>query len=238
MRPRRVLVVDDDSSVRRMFCRRLSTEGFQTFPAASGVDALSRIQLLKPDLALIDIGMSGIDGVQVLKIMRSHPDTMSIPAILMTGMPIPEGALQAISDNLGSGPIFVKGDFNVLLRRINDSLARATPVPNNAAADHALRNGPLLLDLIRREVFVDGRHVPHLTAKRFDVLLALLRHGKPMTQEQLLAVVWANVGDLKAVQMAVARLRGDLKLFPTIQIKTAGRTYELIVLAAVPSPSR
>lgn len=187
-----------------------------------------------PDIALIDIGLGGIDGVQVLKIMRSHPATMKISAILMTGLPIPPGALQAISENLGAGPIHVKGDLQDLVGRINESLT-GTVLPALASTTHVLRRGPLELDLARRKVLVGGHVVPNVTAKLFDVLLALFEHPGPVSQAELLSAVWAGQGDLKAVQMAVGRLRADLKLFPSVQIKTSGRAYELLVLPAVPS---
>lgn len=233
--PRLVLVVDDDQPVRRTICRCLEISGFRTIAAPAGLAALKRIRRLKPDLVLVDIGMPGLDGVKVVQIMRQSPATVSIPAILMTGLPIPAGALQVISESLGAGPIYVKDDFFKLPDRINASLARSEPVPAHRA-DHIIRRGPLALDLIRREVFVEGRHLPHLTAKLFDVLLALVRNGGTMSQEELWAEVWKSTADLKAVQMAVSRLKSVLKLFPIIQIRTFGRAYELIVLSD-PSPS-
>ena len=89
MRTRKILVVDDDESQRHIFCRRLSVEAYEVVVANSGLDALTRIQDLRPDLVLADISMPRIDGIELLRIMRKAPQTAAIPVILMTGMPVP-----------------------------------------------------------------------------------------------------------------------------------------------------
>lgn len=92
-----------------------------------------------------------------------------------------------------------------------------------------LRRGPVSLDLIHREIEIDGLRLPRLASRRFDLLLALFRHQKPMDQASLLLEVWGMERDLKVVQMTVARLREDLRSFPAIQIRTTAHCYELII---------
>jgi two-component system alkaline phosphatase synthesis response regulator PhoP len=184
-----------------------------------------------------DIGMPKIDGIQMLKIMRSAPQTAMIPVILMTGMPIPDRLLEAAAENLKAGPIHVKGDFNRLFDRINNSPrfpAQGTP----AADPHLFHKGPVTADLIRREVIVAGRQAPHLTAKRFDVLLCLLRHDGLVDQDVLLSEVWGHKGngDLRTVRVTILRLREDLRDFPALQIKTEGHSYQLVVTALPTEP--
>lgn len=225
----KILVVDDEEAQRRLFCRRLNVEKFQTFSADSGLDALTRIQSLRPDVVLADISMPKIDGIQMLKIMRSAPQTATIPVILMTGMPLPESLLKAAADGLRVGPIHVKGDFQTLFDRINDILGMPASVAPTDGDGHMLHKGPISVDLIHREVVVAGRQVPRLSAKRFDLLLSLLRHEGPVDQDKLLNDVWGHKGDLKSVQMTVARLREDLRIFPALQIKTDAHSYELVI---------
>lgn len=230
-RVQKILVVDDDEIQRRLFSRRLILEKFEIFTANSGLDALPRIQELRPDLVLADIGMPQIDGIQMLKIMRQVPKIAAIPVILMTGMPIPESMLQAAADGLKAGPILMKGNFQQLLERINNILKLpAHEAANTSPNAHILHKGPVIVDLIHREVTVAGdRVVPRLTAKRFDVLLCLLRHDGPVDQDALLNDVWGHRGDIKLVQMTVSLLREHLRDFPALQIKTEGHSYKLVI---------
>lgn len=233
-RVRKILIVDDDESQRRLFSRRLSIEKFDILTATSGFDALARIKTLRPDVVLADISMPKIDGIQMLKIMRSSPQTATIPVILMTGLPVPESLLKAAADGLRAGPIHVKGDFQTLFDRINNILGMPASVAPADGEGHMLHKGPVSVDLIHREVVVAGRQVPRLSAKRFDLLLSLLRHEGPVDQDKLLNDVWGHKGDLKSVQMTVARLREDLRVFPALQIKTDAHSYELVI-ASLPT---
>lgn len=231
-RVRKILVVDDDETQRQLFSRRLSIEKFEILTATSGFDALTRIKTLRPDLVLADIGMPKIDGIQMLKIMRSAPQTAMIPVILMTGMPIPESMLQAAADGLKAGPIYVKGNFNQLFDRIKNILrfpAQGTP----ASEPHLFHKGPVTVDLIHHQVIVAGHQAPRLTAKRFDMLLCLLRHDGPVDQDVLLNEVWSHkgTGDLRSVRVTILRLREDLRDFPALQIRTEGHSYQLVVSA-------
>src|SRR5689334_19998734 len=81
--PRRILVVDDEYTQRRLFSRFLSSRGFQPITAASGPDALAKARLLRPHLALLDISMPVMDGVHVLKRLRADPAVAGMPVILM-----------------------------------------------------------------------------------------------------------------------------------------------------------
>lgn len=224
-------MVDDDEAQRRLFSWHLGLEKFDISTANSGLDALTCIQALHPDLVLADISMPQIDGIQMLKIMRQVPRVAMIPVILMTGMPVPESMLQAAADGLKAGPIHVKGNFEQLFDRIKDILGQPTQAARaEASPEHAFRKGPVTVDLLHQEVTVAGRPVPALATKRFNLLVALLRHDGLVTQDVLLTEAWGHKsGDLKLVQMTVARLRDDLKDFPALQIRTEAHSYELLI---------
>jgi DNA-binding response OmpR family regulator len=235
---RKILVVDDEEDQRRVFCRRLSLEGFEVFASDSGLDAIARVQELHPDLVLADIGMPKIDGVQVLKIMRSAPQTATIPVILMTAMPIPASVLQAAADGLHAGPIHVKDNFQALLDRINNIFDRSLVPADEPGPDVRLfHRGMISVNVMHRDVIVAGRRLPRLSAKRFDLLLALLRHAGPVDQNVLLRDVWGHRGDLKLVQITILRLREDLRNFPALQIKTEAPGYELVVSSLPANPN-
>ena len=222
-------MVDDKYLQRQLYYRLFGVKGYQVFTAASGFDALDRIRGLRPDFVLADIDMRGMDGIKLYKILRSRPETAGIPVILMTGMPVPDSLVQAAADGLGASPIWIKGDFIGLLSRIDGLLAEPTSMRgvHVGRERYVLAKGDVSFDLIHRVVLVAGRAVPELSAKCFDVLLALFRHEGPMSQEDLQVDVWACECDLKTVQVAVYRLRKSLKGFPAIQIRTDTDTYEL-----------
>lgn len=226
----RVLVVDDEFAQRRLLCRLLGVEGYRTFSVSCSINAIGKIRRLRPDLVLADISMPGMDGIKLFKILRSHPETAAVQVILMTGKSIPECVIQAAADGLSAGQIYKKADIKGLLARIKGMLGTPAPASAHSGPDsHILSKGTVSLDLIHRTVRVDGRLVPRLAAKRFDVLLALFRHDGPMSQQELQVDVWACQCDLKTVQMTVGRLREDLKDFPALQIRTDAHTYQLLI---------
>ncbi|MBI5200125.1 MAG: response regulator transcription factor [Elusimicrobia bacterium] len=222
----RVLVVDDDPLDRTAFCSQLNAQGFNTFSAASGSDALRKLKELHADLVLADVGMADMDGIQLLCAMRKEPELSGIPVILMTGIPVPSSMLEATSESLGSGPIYVKGDTRELADRINHTLH---PPAAPARSPSSNRRGSISIDPLRRQVFVAGQLIPQLPPKRFDLLFALFRRTGPVPQQDLLDEVWGPEGDLKVVQMTTARLRDDLRRYPELQIRTEAHSYELLI---------
>lgn len=236
---RRVLVVDDENSQRVLFARIFGARGYQAFTADSALDALGKVHDLCPDLVLADICMPGVDGIFLYKALRAHRETAAIPVLLMTGTSIPASVTLAAANGLGAAAIYFKNDLKGLLAAVDGALE----VPAASVGGHTDRGGHILckgsvsFDLIHRTASVDGRPVPRLAAKRFDVLLAMFRHDGPMSQEELLAEVWGGECDIKTVQMTVARLRADLKTFRALQIRTDAQTYQVLV-SSKPAPAR
>ena len=91
---RRVLVVDDDQHVRPMLVRTLERAGFQALEAASGLEAIDRVQRDVPDLILLDIRMPDMDGYEVLRWLKRHPVHRQIPVVVLTASDLGDAVRQ------------------------------------------------------------------------------------------------------------------------------------------------
>lgn len=179
---------------------------------------------MQPHLALIDISMPGMDGIQLLRLLRSDPATAAMAVILMTGLSIPESFMEAAAENLKAGPIYAKCQSLVFLeRRIQSELLLGT-VP----ADDCLRRGGLVVDTRTRQVWVDGRSV-HVAGHRFDLLCILLREAEAISTRVLLRQAWPTRDNPNIVDVAIWRLRQDLKSCPTVNIDSRSDGYRLVV---------
>lgn len=217
--PHRVLVVDDESLQRRLFRRQLEAHGLKAVAASSAAEALAMTRRgdEAPHLILCDISMPEIDGVVFVKALRAAPETAHIPVILMTGLSLPTGLMEAAAEALDVGPVHLKGGpFPALLARIR---ARLQEPP---AKD-------IVVDPIQRTISIDGRRLPELPARRFQLLCALLRRPRAVSREELLERVWNGKENLNIVDVTVMRLRQDLKFLPFLRIETIPAGYRLVL---------
>lgn len=217
--PHRVLVVDDEGPQRRLFRRLLEAHGLEAASAASAVEALELIRRgsAPPHLILCDIAMPVIDGVAFVRALRSAPETAGIPAILMTGLSLPTGLMEAAAEAIGAGPVHLKGGpFPALLARIR---ARLQGPPARG----------VVVDPIQRSISIDGHRLPDLPARRFQLLCALLRRPRALSREELLEQVWHGKENVNIVDVTIMRLRQDLKSLPFVRIETVPAGYRLVL---------
>ncbi|MGA2439402.1 MAG: response regulator [Tepidisphaeraceae bacterium] len=126
-----ILVVDDTALERETVARLLELEGFQTIGASSGKEAYATLYSRKPDLVLLDLMMPEMDGIQLLRMIRRHPQWEGIPIIVLTGLRDSD-KLVARARELGVEDIVPKATFGFqdLMIRIRKALADRTPAPN------------------------------------------------------------------------------------------------------------
>jgi two-component system KDP operon response regulator KdpE len=180
-----ILIVDDDTSVRRALHTTLKTLGFYTAEACNGEEALSLARSAPYDVVLLDFNMPGMDGLETCRRLRGMFPRL---AILMLTVRDDEDdkvqALEAGADDYVTKPFHIRE----LAARLRAAIRRAKVFDENA--NIAICIGDILLDPARREVHKAGILI-HLTPKEFDLLHYLMAHaGLPITHSRLLNAVW------------------------------------------------
>ncbi|MBA2380492.1 MAG: response regulator transcription factor [Chloroflexi bacterium] len=205
----RILLVEDDPSIREVTAIGLGAAGFSVITAADGVDGIERFRAEAFDLVLLDVMLPRLDGYEVCRQIRR---TSTVPVVMLTAradtMDVVVG-LEAGADD------YVRKPFEVpeLIARLRAALRRAGTTGDGATA---LRLGPIEVDVAGRTVRREGRDIP-LTRTEFDLLLELLRHaGQVLSRDVLLDRVWGYdyLGDSRLVDVAIQRLRAKIETDP------------------------
>jgi DNA-binding response OmpR family regulator len=201
----RVLVVDDEYSLRRLLRTYLEKEAFAVIEAENGLDALALLSRGNVDIALIDVMLPGLDGFELVRRIR-HEST--IPIILLTARG--EETNRVAGLEVGADDYVVK-PFSApeVVARVRAQLRRAQGFDDATAAP--LRVGPIEVDPASRRCRVEGREV-ELTRREFDLLTTLMRTpNRVYRREELLDLVWGSeYVSAKTVDVHVAGLRRKL----------------------------
>jgi DNA-binding response OmpR family regulator len=203
----RALVVDDAAEFRELVALLLRREGFVVETAADGPGALDAAHSFEPAVIVLDIGLPGMDGVEVCRQLRTFTDAY---VVMVTGRQ--EEVDKLIGLSVGADD-YVTKPFSPreLVARIRAMLRRPRTVAAPAARNMR-RVGPIEIDVAAREVKVDGRLV-ELTRIEFDLLDALSERPRvALTRGQLLERVWGPnwFGDDHVVDVHVSKLRQKL----------------------------
>lgn len=207
-----ILVVDDDTLLRRSLSLQLEQAGYRTSTAANAEDALALAQRDQPNLILLDIGLPGMDGLEAL---RRFQDEIDVPVIFVTARRRELDEILGLE--LGADGYITK-PFNpdVLLARVKAVLRRTnrqTPVP---LEPKQLIVGDLAIDPGAHTVSVSGKPV-ELTAREFAVLHALaLKAGQVLSVDELITRVWGAefIGQPQVVYVNVRWLREKIEEDP------------------------
>lgn len=185
----RILVVEDEVRIASFVSAGLTRRGFRTDVARTGAQALELVREGGIDLIVLDIGLPGMDGFEVLRRIRS--EGWAMPVIVLTARGSVADRVTGLEEGADD---YMPKPFSMaeLLARIRRRLATATPGDPVAAGDDAvsLVVGAVRLDLRTRQVRVHQR-VADLSAREFALLEALMRHpGQVQSREDLLRTVW------------------------------------------------
>ncbi|MEV4144601.1 response regulator transcription factor [Amycolatopsis sp. NPDC049691] len=213
----RVLVVDDDETVRDVVRRYLEVAGFTVDQAGDGADGLAKFAAHEPDLVVLDVMMPGINGLEVCKRLRQ---VSQVPIVMLTALGEEENriaGLQLGADDYVTKPFSPKE----LALRVASVLRRARmPRPEPAAAE--LADGDLRLQMTARTATLASRELP-LTSREFDLLAFFLAHpGVAYSRADLLEKVWGwDFGDQSTVTVHVRRLREKIERDPAKPTRVA-----------------
>jgi DNA-binding response OmpR family regulator len=211
----RILLVEDDATVRELVTLALEAEHHDVRGVATGRAALAAWADDAPDLVLLDVMLPEVDGVEVCRRIRARDE--DTPIVMLTARTDPIDVvlgLETGADDYVTKPF----ETRVLLARVKAALRRAPDVaPGTAATHDRVRAGAVEVDMDARTATVDGRPV-QLTRTEWLLLAELAQHaGQVLSREQLLERVWGYdyAGDTRLVDVGISRLRAKVEADPT-----------------------
>jgi two-component system, OmpR family, KDP operon response regulator KdpE len=203
----RVLVVDDERSIRRFLKASLGSQ-FTILEATNGEEALSAAVSDHPDIILLDLGLPDMDGVEVTRRLR---EWSQIPIIVVSVREQEKdkiAALDAGADDYLTKPFGI----GELVARLRVALRRSAQTEN----EPVFTTANLVVDMNQREVRVDGQVIA-LTPTEYDLMRTLVRHaGKVLTHDQLLRAVWGTAyeSETHMLQVNISNLRRKIEPDP------------------------
>jgi two-component system, OmpR family, KDP operon response regulator KdpE len=203
-----ILVVDDDSQIRRVMRASLSSHGYTIIEARNGEEAFSKVRAEHLDLIILDLNMPDMDGIEVCREIRA---VSNLPIIMLTVRSAEKDKVRAL--DAGADDYVVKPfGIDELLARIRAALRRAP----GEVLETSFVSKELHLDFENRTIVVQGKSV-HLTPKEFELLRELVTNaGKPVSHRRLLQAVWGpDYGEeTESLRVMVNQLRKKIEPDP------------------------
>jgi len=202
-----IYYAEDDDNIRELVVYTLNRSGLAAAGQRSGADFLAECEKDLPDLALLDIMLPGMDGLEVLRKLRADPNTARLPVILVTAKGTEFDKVTGLDAGADD---YIAKPFGMmeLTARVRALLRRASP-----ERDRVMAKGGVFLDPKKRTVTTGGQSV-ELTRKEFDLLRTLMENaGIVLDRDALLNVVWGYdyAGGTRTVDVHVQTLRQKLR---------------------------
>jgi DNA-binding response OmpR family regulator len=222
-----ILIAEDDADIADLIALYVRKAGWEPHVVGSGDAALAHARTQPVDVAVLDVMLPGMSGLEVCRVLRADRATATLPIIMVTARA--EETDRIVGLDIGADD-YVPKPFspNELIARIR-ALVRRTR-RHDAADDTALRFGPIVMDLTTHTVTDEGREVT-LAAKEFLLLQYLLQHrGRVLSRDLLLGDVWGYTytGGTRTVDVHVRRLREKLPLLVDALVTVKQFGYKLV----------
>lgn len=201
----RILVIDDEPAIRRFLRTSLSAQGYDVLEAEDGETGLALLQRNAIDLIVLDLGLPGIGGLDVLKKLREGGN--AIPVIVLSSRDDETGKVTAL--DIGADDYVTKPfGMDELLARIRAAVRHRL---QQEGEKPLFKAGDLTVDLVRRVVTVRGKDVK-LTPREYDLLRLLVAHaGKVLTHKFVLREVWGSETDVQYLRIYIRTLRQKIE---------------------------
>lgn len=198
---------EDDASIRDIEVYALQSTGLEARGFEDGTSFWEALQKQRPELVVLDVMLPGIDGIELLRRMKSSPELDSIPVVMATAKGTEYDKIQGL--DLGAD-YYIAKPFGVmeLVSCVKAVLRRCAP----KQVEHLLKASGLIVNLDQHTVTADGERVA-LTFKEFELLRLFLSHpGTAFTRDQLMEEIWGTdyLGESRTVDMHIRTLRQKL----------------------------
>ena len=208
-----ILVVEDDRPIRNLIVTTLKTHDYKYLAAENGSSAILEASSHHPDIVLLDLGLPDMEGVEVIKKIRTWSN---MPIIVISARSEDTDKIEALDAGADD---YITKPFNILevKARIKAIMRRARSEHEEKEKAKTIEAGDLKLDCESRRVFIAGKEI-NLTAKEFDVLeLLVFNPNKVYSRENLLNIVWGYEypGDVRTVDVHIRRLREKIEANPS-----------------------
>ncbi len=228
MKPKSILVVEDDADIRQLLWRYLEKEKYQVLLAKDGEEGLELAEAQRPDVIILDLMLPKRDGLSVLKELRGRTEFASIPVLILTAKG--DEADRVVGLELGADD-YVSKPFSPreVAARVKALLRRAVASEKTAKDAAGFAYGPLKLDSVGHKVIYKKEEL-ELTAKEFGLLRLLLENrGKLLSRERILARVWGAdfSGGERTVDVHIRRLREKIPLLEKALVTVKSYGYRL-----------
>ena len=221
-----ILVAEDDRDIANLIAHYIQKSGWQPHIAASGDEALAHARKQPVDVAILDVMLPGMSGLEVCRLLRSDKATATLPIIMVTARAEETDRIMGLeigADDYISKP-FSPNELVARIRALMRRLRRTEP------EDTRLTLGPLSVDLSTHTISDAGKDVK-LTAKEFMLLRYFLQHrGRVLSRDLLLGDVWGYryTGGTRTVDVHVRRLREKLPLLTDRLVTVKQFGYKLV----------
>ncbi len=207
---KKVLVVEDEASIRSFISLNVKRAGYQVLEASSGEEAIDVLKYQSPVFALIDIMLPGMDGFELCKHIKILSPSTGIIALTAKSQEEDKiKGLQQGADDYLTKPFSPKE----LIARMEAILRRLPSIQ----VEQLLHSGPFILDITKQRLLSDGRQIS-LTPTEFGILKCLIVHSpNPLSRDEILDKVWGDhyIGDIKVVDVNIRRLRKKIEPTPS-----------------------
>jgi two-component system, OmpR family, KDP operon response regulator KdpE len=223
----KILIVDDESAIRRLLKASLKSQGYAVVEASGGREGIEQTAMSHPDLIILDLGLPDLDGLKVLKSIR---EWSKVPIIILT---VRDSEIDKVSLLDSGANDYITKPFSVpeLLARVRAALRLSQSADNEAV----YKNGPLEIDFAAHIVKLSGAEI-RLTDTEYRLLSLMAKNtGRLLTQRQLLKEIWgiAAIEHNHYLRIYIAQLRHKLEKDPSrpkLIITEPGVGYRLNIL--------
>ncbi|MPW27242.1 response regulator [Alkalibaculum sp. M08DMB] len=222
-----ILIIEDDKYILNFISLSLKTKGYSFRTARTGIDGVSLFNNDRPDIVLLDLGLPDIDGIEIIRLIRTISD---VPIIVVSARGQENEKISALdegADDYITKP-FHMGELLARIRVIERKLKKLVYLENNEIFELDY----LSINLEKRLVFIDNVEV-HLTPIEYKLLLLLVQNkGKVLTHNYILKEVWGygETGDTTSIRVFMANLRRKIekdKAKPRFILTEVGIGYRL-----------